>query len=70
MGRLLGHPVVMPRSLLRTYLNDTDRELTTSKFGGPRLALVNRVPTPTLWAEVLPIVRRELGLARTSSSLD
>jgi len=70
MGRLLGCPVVMPRSLLRVYLHDKDRELATSKFGGIRLALVNRVPTPAHWAEALPIVRRELDLARTSSSLD
>ena len=70
MGRLLGHPVLMPRSLLRAYLNDTDRELATPAFGGPRLALVNRVPTPPLWAEALPIVRRELDLARPRRTPD
>ena len=63
MGRLLGHPVAMPRSLLRAYLSDSDRELPTPKFGGPRLALVTRVPTAPFWPEVLPVVRRELGLA-------
>ncbi len=63
LGRLMGHPVVMPRSLLRAYLLDSDRELTTTRFGGPRLALVNRVPTPPHWEEALPVVRRELDLA-------
>jgi len=68
MGRLLGHPVAMPRSLLRAYLSDSDREMPTPKFGGPRLALVTRVPTASFWPEVLPVVRRELGLARTARS--
>ena len=54
LGRLLGHPVVMPRSLLRAYLLDSDRELPTPRFGGPRLALVNRVPTPTHWEKAFP----------------
>lgn len=63
MGRLLGHPVIMPRSLLRAYLLDIDRELTTPKFGGPRLALVVRVPIRAHWAKALPVVRRELGLS-------
>lgn len=37
MGRLLGHPVAKPRSLLRAYLSDSDRELPSPKFGGPYL---------------------------------
>ena len=68
MGRLLGYPVVMPRSLLRAYLTDSDRELSTSRFGGPRLSLVNRVPTAPHWRRVLPVVRRELGLSAVPSS--
>lgn len=68
MGRLLGCPVVMPRSLLRAYLRDSDRELATSRFGRSRLSLVSRVPTPPHWAQALPIVRRELDLARTTRS--
>lgn len=70
MGRLLGCPVVMPRSLLRAYLRDSDRELATTRFGGSRLSLVSRVPTPPHWAQALPIIRRELDLARTSRSTD
>ncbi len=65
LGRLLGHPVVLPRSLLRAYLADGDRELTTPRFGGPRLSLVNRVPTVPHWTRALPIVRRELQLSAT-----
>jgi DNA-binding transcriptional LysR family regulator len=70
MGRLMGCPVVMPQSLLRAYLRDSDRELATSRFGGSRLSLVSRVPIPPHWAQALPIVRRELDLARTSRLLD
>lgn len=70
MGRLLGCPVVMPRSLLRAYLGDSDREIATSRFGGSRLSLVSRVPTPPYWAQALPIVRRELDLARTTRPPD
>ena len=44
LGRLMGYPVLMPRSLLRTYLTDSDRELPAPRFGGPRLSLVTRVP--------------------------
>ena len=69
LGRLMGHPVVMPRSLLRAYLLESDRELTTPRFGGPRLALVNRVPTPPHWEKALPVVRRELGLSGTSAHM-
>ena len=63
LGRLLGHPVVMPRSLLRTYLTDSDRELVTPRFGGPRLSLVTRVPTAPYWKGALPVVGGELGLS-------
>jgi DNA-binding transcriptional LysR family regulator len=63
MGRLLGHPVVMPRSLLRTYLATSDRELVTTRFGGSRLSLVTRVPTAPYWKSALPVVGRELGLS-------
>jgi DNA-binding transcriptional LysR family regulator len=66
MGRLLGCPVVMPGSLLRAYLSDSDRELATPKFGGPRLALVSRVPIRAHWATALPIVGREMGLSGRS----
>jgi DNA-binding transcriptional LysR family regulator len=63
LGRLLGHPVALPRSLLRAYLSDSDREFATPRFGGPRLSLVNRVPTGPHWKKALPIVRRELRLS-------
>jgi DNA-binding transcriptional LysR family regulator len=63
LGRLLGYPVVLPRSLLRAYLTDSDRELATPRFGGPRLSLVNRVPTAPHWKSALPAVRRELELS-------
>lgn len=67
LGRLLGHPVVMPRSLLRTYLADSDRELVTPRFGGPRLSLVTRVPTAPYWQSVLTTVGKELGLSGVSA---
>ena len=51
LGRLLGHPVLMPRSLLRTYLTDSDREIATPRFGGPRLSLVTRVPVSAVLEE-------------------
>ena len=63
LGRLLGHPVVLPRSLLRTYLIDSDRELVTPRFGGSRLFLVTRVPTAPYWKGALPLVGEELGLS-------
>jgi DNA-binding transcriptional LysR family regulator len=63
LGRLLGYPVVLPRSLLRAYLADGDRELAAPGFGGPRLSLVNRTPTAPHWKDALPVVRRELGLS-------
>lgn len=61
LGRMLGYPVVLPRSLLRVYLAEGDRELGV-RFGGPRLSLVSRVPIAPVWKEALPIVRRDLGL--------
>jgi DNA-binding transcriptional LysR family regulator len=67
LGRLLGHPVVLPRSLLRAYLADGDRELVTTRFGGPRLSLVTRVPTAPYWKGALPIVAGELGLSGVSA---
>lgn len=63
LGRLLGDPVVLPRSLLRAYLLDSDRELATARFGGPRLSLVTRVPRAPYWADAAPFVGRELGLS-------
>ncbi|RHW27020.1 LysR family transcriptional regulator [Nocardioides immobilis] len=63
LGRLLGHPVVMPRSLLRTYLAEGDRELTTPRFGGPRLSVVTRVPAPPYWRSAVPVVGKEMGLS-------
>lgn len=63
LGRLLGYPVVLPRSLLRAYLSDGDREFPTSRLGGPRLSLVSLVPTAPHWKSALPLVRRELGLS-------
>ena len=63
----LGHPVVMPRSLLRAYLADSDRELVTHRFGGPRLSLVTRVPIAPYWKSALPIVGSELGLSGVSA---
>jgi hypothetical protein len=62
LGRMLGCPVALPRSLLRAYLADGDRELPL-RFGGPRLSLVSRVPVAPHWRNALPIVRRELGLS-------
>ncbi|TGN65192.1 LysR family transcriptional regulator [Nocardioides eburneiflavus] len=67
LGRLLGAPVVLPRSLLRTYLLDSDRELATARFGGPRLSLVTRVPRASYWADAAPLVGRELGLPKAPS---
>jgi DNA-binding transcriptional LysR family regulator len=63
MGRLLGHPVVMPRSLLRAYLGESDREFVTTRFGGPRLSLVARAPAPPYWKAALPTIARELLLS-------
>lgn len=63
LGRVLGHPVVMPRSLLRAYLTESDTELVTPRFGGPRLSLVTRVPTAPYWKGAWPLVGRELGLS-------
>jgi DNA-binding transcriptional LysR family regulator len=67
LGRLLGDPVVLPRSLLRAYLLDSDRELATARFGGPRLSLVTRVPRVPYWADAAPLVGRELGLSEVPS---
>jgi DNA-binding transcriptional LysR family regulator len=67
LGRLLGAPVVLPRSLLRAYLLDSDRELATARFGGPRLSLVTRVPRVPYWADAAPLVGRELGLSEVPS---
>lgn len=64
LGRLLGHPVVLPRSLLRAYLGAEDRELVTSRFGGPRLSLVTRVPAAPYWKSALLTVGQELRLSR------
>jgi DNA-binding transcriptional LysR family regulator len=61
LGRMLGYPVVLPRSLLRVYLTEGDREFGL-RFGGPRLSLVSRVPIAPVWKEALPIVRSDLGL--------
>jgi DNA-binding transcriptional LysR family regulator len=61
LGRMLGNPVVLPRSLLRAYLIDGDRELAV-RFGGPRLSLVSRLPIAPHWTSAVPVVRRELGL--------
>lgn len=63
LGRLMGHPVVLPRSLLRAYLVDSDRELATVRFGGPRLSLVTRVPRAAYWSDASALVGRELGLS-------
>jgi len=68
LGRLLGFPVVLPRSLLRAYLTDGDREVGAPRFGGPRLFLVNRTPVPPYWEGALPVVRREVGLSTASST--
>lgn len=67
LGRLLGHPVVMPRSLLRTYLAEGDRELTTARFGGPRLSVVTRVPAPPYWRSAVSVVGKEMGLSGVSA---
>lgn len=61
LGRMLGNPVVLPRSLIRAYLVEGDRELAL-RFGGPRLSLVSRLPVPPYWERAVPVVRRELGL--------
>jgi DNA-binding transcriptional LysR family regulator len=62
LGRLLGHPVVMPRSLLRAYVADDDRELATTRLGAPRLSLVTRTPPASYWRSALSVVAQELGL--------
>lgn len=66
LGRLLGQPVVLPRSLLRAHLTDGDRELASPRFGGARLSLVNRVPIGAHWEKALPVVRREMTLSAAS----
>jgi DNA-binding transcriptional LysR family regulator len=66
MGRMLGHPVVLPRSLLRGHLGDGEREFAL-RYGGPRLFLVTRVPVAPYWKGALPVVRRELGLQPAST---
>jgi DNA-binding transcriptional LysR family regulator len=66
LGRVLGDPVVLPRSLLRAHLADGERELGL-RFGGPRLFLVSRVPVAPYWKDALPLVRRELGLTAATS---
>jgi hypothetical protein len=63
MGRMLGQPVVLPRSLLRAYLGEGDTELAAPGFGGPRLSLVSRQPIDPRWATALPVVRRQMGLS-------
>jgi hypothetical protein len=55
LGRMLGNPVVLPRSLLRAYLIDGDRELAV-RFGGPRLSLVSRLPIAPHWTSAVPVV--------------
>jgi DNA-binding transcriptional LysR family regulator len=67
LGRLLGHPVVMPRSLLRAYLSDSDRELATPRFGGLRLSLVARVPVAPYWGSAVSVLGKELGLSGVSA---
>ncbi len=67
LGRMLGHPVVLPRSLLRAHSIEGDRELGL-RLGGPRLYLVTRVPIAPFWSDALPVVRRELGLSAASKS--
>ncbi|HET7734780.1 MAG TPA: LysR family transcriptional regulator [Nocardioidaceae bacterium] len=62
LGRLMGCPVALPRSLLRAYLVDGEREIATTRFAGPRLSLVTRLPAAEHWVGVVPAVRRELGL--------
>ena len=62
LGRLLGHPVLMPRSLLRAYLAEGDGELVTTRFGGPRVSLVTRVPIAPYWRSAASTVGREMGL--------
>ena len=63
LGRLLGHPVAMPRSLITAYLDESDRELVTRRLGSLRLSLVTRAPTPSYWEGARPTVGRELGLS-------
>ena len=63
LGRLLGHPVVMPRSMLRAYLTDSDREFVTPKFGGPRVSLVYRVPMAQRWRRAVSEVGQQLALS-------
>ena len=63
MGRLLGEPVVLPRSLLRAYRADGETELPAPGFGGPRLSLVSRLPIDPRWHAALPMVRQQMGLS-------
>ena len=67
LGRLMGYPVVMPRSLLRAYLTDGDRELVTPRFGGPRVSFVTRVPIAPYWRSAWRVVGAEMGLSGVPS---
>ena len=67
LGRMLGHPAVLPRSLVRAYLAEGEREIGL-RFGGPKLFLITRVPMAPYWKHALPTLRRELGLSLTASS--
>jgi hypothetical protein len=63
MGRLLGQPVVLPRSLLRAYVADGERELAAPGLGSPRLSLVTRQPVDPRWRSAIPVVRHQMGLS-------
>ncbi len=63
MGRLLGQPVVLPRSLVRAYIADGETELAAPGLGGPRLSLVTRLPVDPRWRSALPVVRQRMGLS-------
>ena len=67
--RLLGHPVVMPRSPLRTYLAGSDRELVSRRPGGPRLSLVTRVATAPYWKRRTACRRQGAGTLGVCSLL-
>jgi DNA-binding transcriptional LysR family regulator len=62
LGRLLGDPVVLPRSLLRVHRAEGEREVPL-RMGGPRLSLVSRVPIAPYWKDAIPVLRREVGLS-------
>ena len=67
LGRMLGNPVVLPAPCSgHTSSKATASWPRRSSVAPP--ALVTAGPAAPFWLEVLPVVRRELGLARPARS--